>query len=274
MKQTIKNYVINTYASDVKKLLHCWIDKNGVEYKIGKRLAKGSYGQVYELCSKVADCPKILKIQEWDKNAIRELTYVTKYFKEYAPTIYDKFKIVTLDTVWLIIIQKRINSTVDRLLTNKLTNKELNKIFRDITYFVEETENIHGDFHWDNIGYMSRDYRAPVNVLNKKFRFVAIDFGKSSRLNNEYNHREILQLIRTLGPRYQSTYNKYNEHYLLKKLVKYYNTLNSKNLLLDPSKYYDLDEFYAYVDEKYDKYTRMYHNKMSRELSYIDRFKV
>jgi len=166
------------------------------DYFIAKKLGEGVNGKTYLLCNRnTKKCDRVIKhskkvtLEDFENEA-----KMNKYF--YKAGIAPRY----LGGTYLsrekefVIIMGRIDTTLEDYLAQKLTQKEIKKVFTKIEAVLEKMRKndlLHGDFHLGNIGLVQK---------KNSIEPLLIDFGYSKKIPGLGGLSELdyIQLYRTI----------------------------------------------------------------------------
>lgn len=148
-------------------------------------------------------------------NDVDVLERLSKY--NLAPIIYKTDIYVDEKGNDMIYIEmERLDGTIYQLLKTKLDKKDLEiilKLINELLLRLKKFNVSHGDFHWENIGFI---YDVKKDCVFLKM----IDFEFAENKNDF--RKEVLQLIRTLDNKYTPLIDEGNRVYIQNRLLEYY----------------------------------------------------
>jgi tRNA A-37 threonylcarbamoyl transferase component Bud32 len=220
----------------------------GDEYVLGRYLAEGQHGKVYELCGETCDLiVKIQHIRPVDVDFVNhEFNLQNRFYDAgLAPKVYTQFFEYKDGQLVAFTVMERVDDILGNYLHNKRSVEVLDRILLFILrYFlvVCRTSLVHGDLHWDNIGLM-------LDVDTDEYKIVMIDFGFSKETICR-PYLGLVQLLRTLGPAYDKDIDEFNRTYLQKYLREFISVLYP-SLIKYIGTPEDIDILYAYLLDRY-----------------------
>ncbi len=220
------------------------------EFVVREILKEDDEKQVLLVCYR-NNCNYILKIIYGDKNKARNEVNMTQKFSDVGVGIdvYNTGMLDKGDDDYYVFIQK-FEEDLKSYLTVGRSDRDLDDIILQIKNIINilcANNMIHGDLHWENIGY----------ILNNRGKKVLklIDFGWSIDNKKCKPVLEYLQLYSTLD-RMSPELNYYNKEYIRQKLVDI--IVNDYN--------YNLEDIMA-RDQFTDMHTRYQLNEFSKVYS-------
>jgi tRNA A-37 threonylcarbamoyl transferase component Bud32 len=185
------NEIAKQYGQDALKLV---VEVIGSD-TLGDLIGSGSYGQVYQLLTPSGSGGRVIKLQYNNYHKICSEISGQQCLSEYglAPHIFRTEALRNGRKAFVVILMEEIDGVLSDLLSEPLSDRSLQEIctlIYDIIIFLCKIQFVHGDMHWDNIGY--------VTTSRKTIRLILIDFGFSHTESRCNPRLEIAQLIRTL----------------------------------------------------------------------------
>lgn len=242
---------------EIKTVYKSLLDKFIPGYDLVKQLGKGRYGIVYLMCKDRYNCRavKVIKLEsKFKKDEFVEEAKMQQKFASLgiAPKLY-KYEII--DEVGLMEMEV-IAGTLETLLKKPLPQDVLDRIVTwcgDLIEVLCSNDLIHGDMHWDNIGFnlVVTSPHGTEEAPKIGIQLLPLDFGMSCCVNKKATcipELELSQMIRTLT---LGNMNKANEDYLRERLLEIYRHNFNPNLE-DSSKAFD---------KEYDNYWELYEFK-------------
>jgi hypothetical protein len=165
---------------------------NGKETRIGKVMLLYNVGNdvdVFEKLSKYNLAPVIYKTDVYIDEKENDMIYVE---------------------------MERLDGTIYQLLKTQLNKKELDvilKLINELLLRLNKFKFSHGDFHWENIGFLYDEKKDCVFLKMIDFEFAD---------NKSDFRKEVLQLIRTLDKKYTPLIDESNRVYIRNRLEEYY----------------------------------------------------
>lgn len=239
LKQNSEPYE-NKYTKYIYKKYSKIVDEFLPESYILVDLIKtGAYGEIFIAYIQNDETYRALKFQTFEKNKINNFEndiYMYSIFQEkgLALPLYNSIIYKHNNTTYCYMEMGKLDGTLKTILSGLVSDEILENIIDYILELLHELCKyglIHGDFHWDNIGFTLKKHEGKSYI-----RLWLIDFAFSccyEKHGNEIKQREIecnfsleiLQAIRTL---FILQINKYNKQYLAKELYKIYCNVEEK----------------------------------------------
>jgi len=148
-------------------------------------------------------------------NDVDVLERLSKY--NLAPIIYKTDVYIDEKGNDMIYIEmERLDGTIYQLLKTKLDKKDLEiilKLINELLLRLKKFKLSHGDFHWENIGFIYDEKKDCVFLKMIDFEFAE---------NKSDFRKEVLQLIRTLDKKYTPLIDASNRVYIKNRLEEYY----------------------------------------------------
>lgn len=188
-------------------------------FHLSRKIGSGQYGITYSLCKSHTEC-KAVKLQIVKNRAeFDQEVRMQKLFHEHgmAPAVHSvqtyKHKRKTVG----VIVMDRVDGVLSSLLQKPLKAKAIDDIVASLVDIIRQMKQLkltHGDMHYANVAYVYRtDWRGDLSL-----HFSLIDFGWSCD-KQATPEIELVQLLRTLDPSLEPSFNSVNRKYMWKKLL-------------------------------------------------------
>ena len=196
-------------------------------------LGSGTYGKVYNIGrGKVV---KVIDLNNTDKSFVLKEIYLQQIFSQMmlAPVLYNfyqvKFKVKNLfiSKEYMFIEMEKIDGNLEQLfLTTKFSDKTINQIVSELIRMIEfyqQYNYIHGDLHWENIGYKK---------VADKIRLYLIDYGFSCCIDPQLLKKKgsIIELVQLYRGHYNNLRNTPNSDKIIKNLQNLYGKVFNNDL--------------------------------------------
>jgi hypothetical protein len=195
------------------------------DWELQDLLGEGSFGTVFQMCNlKERDCRYVVKIENIMGKTRKEVKdefdlQYDFYLYGLAPEPFQQFIYNYYKDKYAVTVMTKIDGSLESILEKRQSHQTLDDILRFIIFYINmscDLKLIHGDLHWGNIGYIKR---------NNKIYLLLMDFGKS-RKGRCRPELALFQLLRVASPMYTPSMNNQNRAYLIDKLKALIITLN------------------------------------------------